>query len=96
VVTLLQPLLATLVALYDESPTAPRPLWLDEAFEGVAPANRVTMLDLLAAARSSTSRTSFSGTVNTVPQRRPVESWVSSHIPPARPGASAGPGTAQT
>lgn len=47
VVTLLQPLLATLVALYDESPTAPRPLWLDEAFEGVDPTNRATMLDLL-------------------------------------------------
>ncbi|WP_305783674.1 SbcC/MukB-like Walker B domain-containing protein [Symbioplanes lichenis] len=47
VVTLLQPLLATLVALYSESPQAPRPLWLDEAFEGVDPANRATMLRLL-------------------------------------------------
>ncbi|GAA2391925.1 SbcC/MukB-like Walker B domain-containing protein [Dactylosporangium salmoneum] len=47
VVTLLQPLLATLVALYSESPTAPRPLWLDEAFEGVDPANRATMLRML-------------------------------------------------
>lgn len=47
VVTLLQPLLATLVALYDESGTAPRPLWLDEAFTGVDDTNRSTMLDLL-------------------------------------------------
>ncbi|AGL17611.1 SbcC/MukB-like Walker B domain-containing protein [Actinoplanes sp. N902-109] len=47
VVTLLQPLLATLVALYTESPAAPRPLWLDEAFEGVDPGNRATMLRLL-------------------------------------------------
>ncbi|WP_245674056.1 SbcC/MukB-like Walker B domain-containing protein [Actinoplanes rectilineatus] len=47
VVTLLQPLLATLVALYSESPDAPRPLWLDEAFEGVDPANRATMMRML-------------------------------------------------
>ncbi|XVU23038.1 SbcC/MukB-like Walker B domain-containing protein [Actinoplanes sp. CA-054009] len=47
VVTLLQPLLATLVALYSRSADAPRPLWLDEAFEGVDPANRATMLRLL-------------------------------------------------
>jgi uncharacterized protein YPO0396 len=47
VITLLQPLLATLVALYDESRTAPRPLWLDEAFTGVDDSNRATMLDLL-------------------------------------------------
>ena len=47
VVSLLQPLLATLVALYDESPGAPRPLWLDEAFTGVDDANRAQMLDLL-------------------------------------------------
>lgn len=47
VVTLLQPLLATLVALYSESATAPRPLWLDEAFEGVDPANRAIMLRML-------------------------------------------------
>ncbi len=47
VVTLLQPLLATLVALYDESDTAPRPLWLDEAFTGVDDENRATMLNLL-------------------------------------------------
>ncbi|GAA2484733.1 SbcC/MukB-like Walker B domain-containing protein [Winogradskya humida] len=47
VVTLLQPLLATLVALYTESPDSPRPLWLDEAFEGVDPGNRATMLRLL-------------------------------------------------
>lgn len=47
VVTLLQPLLATLVALYEESPIAPRPLWLDEAFVGVDPDNRAAMLELL-------------------------------------------------
>jgi uncharacterized protein YPO0396 len=47
VVTLLQPLLATLVALYSESPAAPRPLWLDEAFEGVDPGNRATMMRML-------------------------------------------------
>lgn len=47
VVTLLQPLLATLVSLYGESATAPRPLWLDEAFTGVDDSNRSTMLDLL-------------------------------------------------
>ncbi|GAA0928008.1 hypothetical protein GCM10009557_93630 [Virgisporangium ochraceum] len=47
VVTLLQPLLATLVALYSESPDSPRPLWLDEAFEGVDPANRATMMRML-------------------------------------------------
>jgi hypothetical protein len=47
VVTLLQPLVATLVALYEESRCAPRPLWLDEAFTGVDDANRATMLALL-------------------------------------------------
>ncbi|SCL15096.1 Putative exonuclease SbcCD, C subunit [Micromonospora nigra] len=47
VVTLLQPLLATLVALYSESEDAPRPLWLDEAFEGVDPSNRATMMRML-------------------------------------------------
>jgi hypothetical protein len=46
-VTLLQPLLATLVALYAEAPEGPRPLWLDEAFTGVDDLNRTTMLDLL-------------------------------------------------
>ena len=47
VITLLQPLLATLVALYDESEGAPRPLWLDEAFTGIDDDNRATMLALL-------------------------------------------------
>ena len=47
VITLLQPLLATLVALYDESACAPRPLWLDEAFTGIDDDNRATMLALL-------------------------------------------------
>lgn len=46
VLTLLQPLLATLVALYEESELAPRPVWLDEAFEGVDLANRSAMLSL--------------------------------------------------
>jgi hypothetical protein len=47
VVTLLQPLLATLVTLFAESPTAPRPLWLDEAFTGVDTPNRSTMLRMM-------------------------------------------------
>lgn len=47
VVTLLQPLLATLVAQYNESSTSPRPLWLDEAFTGVDDENRATMLAML-------------------------------------------------
>jgi hypothetical protein len=46
-VTLLQPMLAALAALYAESGSAPRPLWLDEAFTGVDDANRATMLALL-------------------------------------------------
>jgi hypothetical protein len=46
-VTLLQPMLAALVALYAEPGSAPRPLWLDEAFTGVDDANRATMLALL-------------------------------------------------
>ncbi|MEU4427287.1 SbcC/MukB-like Walker B domain-containing protein [Actinoplanes sp. NPDC024001] len=47
VVTLLQPLLATLVTLYAESPNSPRPLWLDEAFTGVDTPNRSTMLRMM-------------------------------------------------
>ncbi|HEY2518940.1 MAG TPA: SbcC/MukB-like Walker B domain-containing protein [Streptosporangiaceae bacterium] len=46
-VTLLQPMLAALAALYAESGSAPRPLWLDEAFTGVDDTNRATMLGLL-------------------------------------------------
>jgi uncharacterized protein YPO0396 len=46
-VTLLQPMLAALAALYAESASAPRPLWLDEAFTGVDDTNRATMLGLL-------------------------------------------------
>ncbi|MEU7999345.1 SbcC/MukB-like Walker B domain-containing protein [Micromonospora sp. NPDC049060] len=46
-VTLLQPLLATLVTLYSESPRSPRPLWLDEAFVGVDLANQTTMMRML-------------------------------------------------
>lgn len=47
VITLLQPLLATLVALYSQSSVAPRPLWLDEAFTGVDDGNRSAMLAML-------------------------------------------------
>jgi hypothetical protein len=46
-VTLLQPLLATLVTLYSESATSPRPLWLDEAFVGVDLKNQATMMRML-------------------------------------------------
>ncbi|UQU62531.1 chemotaxis protein [Couchioplanes caeruleus] len=46
-VTLLQPLLATLVTLYSDSPLAPRPLWLDEAFVGVDARNQATMMKML-------------------------------------------------
>lgn len=43
----LQPLLATLVTLYSESPCSPRPLWLDEAFVGVDLTNQTTMMRML-------------------------------------------------
>ncbi|GAA4256396.1 TIGR02680 family protein [Dactylosporangium darangshiense] len=48
VVTLLQPFVAALHAMYDQSGIGPRMMWLDEAFDGVDPANRATMLRLLA------------------------------------------------
>lgn len=47
VVTLLQPLLATLVAMYGDAVDAPRPVWLDEAFTAVDDLNRTAMLALL-------------------------------------------------
>lgn len=45
-VMLMLPLVATLAACYSEMPEAPRPLWLDEAFEGLDSANRATVMDL--------------------------------------------------
>lgn len=47
VMTMLQPLLATLATLYQNSPTAPRPLWLDEAFDGVDAQNTNSLLGML-------------------------------------------------
>ncbi|WP_433007921.1 TIGR02680 family protein [Kribbella sp. CA-294648] len=47
VVTLLQPFIAALHAMYDQSGVGPRMMWLDEAFDGVDPDNRATMLRLL-------------------------------------------------
>lgn len=47
VMTMVQPLLATLAALYENSPTAPRPLWLDEAFDGVDAENTNSLLGML-------------------------------------------------
>lgn len=47
VVTLLQPFVAALHAMYDQSGVGPRMMWLDEAFDGVDPDNRTTMLRLL-------------------------------------------------
>jgi hypothetical protein len=48
VVTLMLPLVATLAAMYASTPNGPRPLWLDEAFDGVDKDNRVSILRLLA------------------------------------------------
>ena len=47
VMTMLQPLLATLATLYQNSSTAPRPLWLDEAFDGVDAQNTTSLLGML-------------------------------------------------
>jgi hypothetical protein len=47
VVTLLQPFVAALHAMYDQFGVGPRLMWLDEAFDGVDPDNRATMLRLL-------------------------------------------------
>ena len=47
VVMLMLPFVATLTALYESMPSAPRPFWLDEAFDGLDTANRATVLALL-------------------------------------------------
>ncbi|MGD8214419.1 SbcC/MukB-like Walker B domain-containing protein [Aestuariimicrobium sp. Y1814] len=46
-VMLMLPLVATLAALYRDMPGAPRPIWLDEAFDGLDVANRSMVMDLL-------------------------------------------------
>jgi len=45
-VSLMLPLVATLAALYEDMDGAPRPLWLDEAFDGLDSANRSMIMDL--------------------------------------------------
>jgi len=45
-VILMLPLVATLAALYDDLDGCPRPLWLDEAFDGLDSANREMVMDL--------------------------------------------------
>lgn len=45
-VILMLPLVATLAALYEGSAGCPRPLWLDEAFDGLDSANREMVMDL--------------------------------------------------
>ncbi|MGX1909278.1 TIGR02680 family protein [Streptomyces phaeochromogenes] len=47
VVTLMLPLIAALATMYQGTPTGPRPLWLDEAFDGVDGPNRSSVLGLL-------------------------------------------------
>jgi len=47
VVMLMLPFVATLTALYESMPAAPRPFWLDEAFDGLDMTNRATVLGLL-------------------------------------------------
>lgn len=47
VVTLMQPFIAALHAMYDQSGIGPRMIWLDEAFEGVDSANKAAMFRLL-------------------------------------------------
>lgn len=48
VVTLLQPFVAALHAMYDQASGGPRMLWLDEAFGGVDSTNKASMFRLLA------------------------------------------------
>lgn len=48
VVTLMQPFIAALHAMYDQAGTGPRMIWLDEAFSGVDSTNKATMFRLLA------------------------------------------------
>lgn len=45
-VILMLPLVATLAALYEDMAGAPRPLWLDEAFDGLDGSNREVVMDL--------------------------------------------------
>ncbi len=47
VVTLMQPFIAALHAMYDQSGIGPRMIWLDEAFGGVDSTNKATMFRLL-------------------------------------------------
>jgi hypothetical protein len=47
VVTLMQPFIAALHAMYDQASTGPRMLWLDEAFGGVDGPNKASMFRLL-------------------------------------------------
>jgi hypothetical protein len=48
VVTLMQPFVAALHAMYDQASAGPRMLWLDEAFGGVDGTNKASMFRLLA------------------------------------------------
>ena len=48
VVTLMQPFIAALHAMYDQAGSGPRMLWLDEAFGGVDATNKASMFRLLA------------------------------------------------
>jgi hypothetical protein len=45
-VILMLPLVATLAALYEDLEGCPRPLWLDEAFDGLDSSNREMVMDL--------------------------------------------------
>lgn len=47
VVTLMQPFVAALHAMYDQASAGPRMLWLDEAFGGVDGTNKASMFRLL-------------------------------------------------
>jgi uncharacterized protein (TIGR02680 family) len=47
VVTLMQPFIAALHAMYDQSSIGPRMIWLDEAFSGVDSDNKAAMFRLL-------------------------------------------------
>jgi uncharacterized protein (TIGR02680 family) len=47
VVTLMQPFIAALHAMYDQSSSGPRMLWLDEAFGGMDGTNKASMFRLL-------------------------------------------------
>jgi hypothetical protein len=47
VITLMQPFIAALHAMYDQAGTGPRMLWLDEAFGGVDGTNKASMFRLL-------------------------------------------------